>query len=219
MKRKILIGFLFVVGFVVAGYFAISAKVYPVATVNGTVISARTFELARQAAAHYYQNLSLSESAQVDGAIIRQTVLSALIEDALVTKELEQRYEPASLAQAVEERVRGALETASSTIDKAVSDLFGVTVEEFSALVLAPRARVEILAADLSKEQISFDVWLDAALQSAEVSIVLNDLAWENGRVALTGEQPYTAKVQELFEQIASTSQALEAASSTATQP
>lgn len=225
MKRKIGIGFLVFIGAMLLLYFAFASRVYPVATVNDAIILASSFQSTAKSVEHYYQQIaavsggfaSTTESQFISE--MRRIALQALIEDELIVAKLRAMYEPDSLVAAVDSRVAAAFTTSTTTTEAAVRGLFGLTLDEFKGVILAPKARAELLKHELEAEYIDFDSWLTEALQTAQVSIVLNDLAWGDGQVELTGEQSYTAKVKDAFNQIASTTEtlrAMEAASSTA---
>lgn len=219
MKKKMSFGFVIAIGVLVFAYWGISSKAYPVATVNDSFIATRLFQLAGTAARTYYENVSgtyggLASTTETQfESHMRQVALQALIEDELVAAELMTIFEAEPLRAAVDKRIAEALASSSQTTPDAVRALFGLTLDEFKEVVLAPRARLELLEAELARSGRSLDDWLQAALYGARVSISVSDLEWKSGRVELTGVAPYTAKVRELIDQLASTTQALEAES------
>jgi hypothetical protein len=216
MKKKLSFGFIIAIGVLVFAYWGISSKAYPVATVNDSFISTRLFQLAGTAAQTYYENVSgiyggLASTTEAEfQSRMRQVALQALIEDEIVTMELLTIFEAEPLRAAVDKRVAEALASSSQTTPDTVRALFGLTLDEFNEVVLAPRARLELLETELARSGESADFWLQAALRNARVSISVSDLAWSQGRVELTGEAPYTAKVKDLFEQLASTTELLQ---------
>ena len=216
MKKRLTFGFVITIAALVAVFWGVSSRAYPVATVNDSFIAARLFQLAGTAAQTYYQNVGglyegLASTTETDfQARMRQVAMQALIEDELVTAELMTIYEAEPLRAAIDKRIASALASSSQTTSEAIRALFGLTPDEFNEVVLAPQARVELLEAELARSGSSVQVWLPAALRDARVSISVNDLAWNAGRVELTGAAPYTAKVKELFEQLASTTQSLQ---------
>jgi uncharacterized small protein (DUF1192 family) len=143
--------------------------------------------------------------------------MQALIEDRLIATELEKTYGVQQLAAAVDGEVSAALAGSTQTTPQAITQLFGLSVEEFSEVILAPQARIELLQAELAKSNIDFDAWLTSALLKARVSIVVRDLGWRAGSVELTGVQSYTAEVKGIISQIASTTEAIQAAVSATT--
>ncbi len=219
MLKKIGIGFLIIIGIIVTFFVLLSTKVYPVATVNDGLISARTFQIATTAAEHYYGNLltlgSATTSVDVFKSEMRRLALQTLIEDELVMSHLKTVYESASLEAVVAQKMEGALSSSAGNKDEAVRELFGISLEEFKQIVLAPRARLELLAEDLARTQVDPAAWLVQALEEADVTISLSDLAWNDGAVELTGQQSYTAKIKETLQGLASSTEALRQASST----
>lgn len=219
MKKKLTLGFLVTVGALVAIFFGVTQKAYPVATVNDAFVSARSFQIAATATRHYYEYLNkvsgeaTSTMPELFESYMRQIALHALIEDRLVTAQLQALFEVEPLNAAITDRVNQALASSSQVTEEAVSELFGITLSEFKEVVLAPRARVELLQAEFLKTGTDFNMWLQEELMSARVSISVNDLTWGAGQVELTGEQSYTAKVKEIFEQVASTTSQLVASS------
>jgi|GEM_PF-1750790 len=223
MKNKLAIGFAFTVVAVIALFYGINAKVYPVATVNNSFISTRSFQLAASAAQAYYGAIGLP--AQVASTTqaqfisqMRMVALQALIEDRLVTARLEELFEPSDLAAAMTERTSAALASSSEQTTVAVKELFGLSLDEFQEIILAPQARIELLQSELVNSGTDYDSWLEVELSQAQVSIVVSDLVWEGSRVELSGQQPYTAKVKAIFEQLASTTEALQQAASSTTE-
>ncbi len=219
MKKKMTLGFLVAVAAIIAVFFGITQKVYPVATVNDVFIPARQFQWATVAAQTYYEKIAAAygdESATADpefASEMRRAALQALIEDTLIMQKLATLYEQKALDAAVSERVAVALASSTELTATAVSELFGLSLEQFSEVVLAPRARFELLEDELTQTGETIDAWLTGERSRARVSIALNDLVWINGRVELSGEQSYTAKVKEAFQQIASTTAGLVASS------
>ncbi|MDO8601701.1 MAG: hypothetical protein Q7R62_01030 [bacterium] len=224
MRRKLTFGFIIAAGAIAAILWGVTQKAYPVATVNDAFISARLFQIAETAARSYYEKigavsgaLASTTGAEFNGRM-RQIALQALIEDELVAAKLRTLYEAEPLESAIVQRVNLALASSSQETSKAINELFSLSVDEFSEIVLAPQARIELLQAELMKSEIDFESWLKSALIDARVSISVNDLKWANGYVELTGEQSYTARVKEIFDQIASTTEALQNASTTTEQ-
>ena len=219
MKKKMTLGFLVVIVAVIAVFFGITQKMYPVATVNDVFIPARQFQWATTAAQTYYEKISAAygdADTVADPTFIsemRRAALQALIEDMLISQRLVSLYQQEALDIAVSERVAAALASSTEMTATAVYELFGLSIEEFSEVVLAPRARFELLEAELAKAGEMVDAWLISERSRAQVSVALNDLAWINGHVELTGEQSYTAKVKEALRQVASTTAGLVASS------
>lgn len=213
--KKISLSFLVFIGVLLALYFGFSTRAYPVATVNDTFISARAFGAVTTAATTYYTHLleisgATSSTDQTEfTAQMRQAAMQGLIEDQLVLAELRKEYEPAALSTAIKARVDKAFNVSEADTSEAVSELFGMNVADFKEFVLEPEARVELLVTNLQARNLEFKNWLDEQLLSARVSIAVSDLTWKNGKVELTGVQPYTAKVKEVLDQLGSSVEAL----------
>lgn len=216
MKRITGLGFLIFIGVIAVVYFIFSSKVYPVATVNGGLISAHAFQITSVAAEQYYTNLlgtyggSASTTQEEFTSAMRRIALQALIEDSLVKAYLETIYEPAPLELAVNKRVDEVLAASDGQTAAAAQELFGVTAEEFKEVVLLPQARIELLKKELEIKQIDPGVWMDEQLHAAIVTITLRDLTWGDAQVELTGVQSYTAEVQEFLEDFSSSTEELQ---------
>lgn len=214
MKKNRFVGFLFALVTIGVIFWGVTQRAYPVAIVNGAFVSARSFADASIAAENYYRKmLAVYGSAEAPAdeflSMVRRAALQSLVEDSLVHDELRELYEEEPLRLAVNHRV-GEVLAAAPAISEAVEEMFGLPLIQVSEIIFAPQARVEILRTDMGEE--AFSAWLQKELKNAEVEITLNDLQWVDGRVELTGAQPYTAEVKKIFEGLASTTQTLQEA-------
>ena len=219
MKYKFSKFFLVFVGAIVVAYLVFSAKVYPVATVNDIFISAKSFDLTASAATNYYAQalkvyrLNTSSTQEEFTSEMRRAALQSLIEDTLITAELQKTYEPTSLEGAITKRVGDTLASSTEITPEAIKTLFGLTMDDFKIMILAPRARQEILQHDLAAKHSDLETWLPDALARATVSIALTDLVWHNHQVESTNQPSYTSQIKKAFEQIVSSTAALTASS------
>ncbi|MBI4086190.1 MAG: SurA N-terminal domain-containing protein [Candidatus Liptonbacteria bacterium] len=185
MKYKPYIVFLLIASVALFVILLISFGYYPIAAVNGRLISKRTFLKNYGAAAAYYQNVlktyqqnSLTEkTASSDD--IQRSVLTQLIENGIV--EAGARKEAgADLNALVEEKISQA--SKEPGFDKAVQTLYGMNLDDFKKEILAPQAERDILTGRLFLKGGNIDDWLRDAKKSAKVIIFSPQFRW-NGDI------------------------------------
>lgn len=162
---------------------------YPIANVNGTTISARTFRAQLAGARTYSRHArdtyaeaptSSIQFAAASDAELAGLVLDTAIENALVHKGLRDLVgDNAHII--VEEKVdtyasQGELASAAQT-------LFGLSTESFREHILTPQAEREVLGSKLFLEGKTIDVWLRETRTSARVNIFSPRYAWDGSKV------------------------------------
>lgn len=170
-------------------FYVLNGGYYPVAVVNGSVISANEFERVATAALHFY--VKSSEAAkrrtltpeEVDAlyAEIRRGTLDKLIGERLVDAELMARLGERAAVLA-EEKVDMA---SSDELRAAVPALYGIVYADFRDMLLVPEAKVEVLKESLGVDSIDAQTWFSSARDNARVMIGLPKLVWQNGGVEI----------------------------------
>lgn len=158
-----------------AGIFIVSLRFYTVIKVGGDSVRAKEY-YARVDGFKKYQSVT---SDPIDEESVRRGIIVSLVGDRLTARELAVRgIEP----DRAEELVADVLSEVG-IIEKASSELYGWSVEEFKEFTLLPQARRDLLAEALAKEGIDFIDWLRSALISADVKINFLPYVWEDGSV------------------------------------
>lgn len=165
------------------GIFVVANQgLYPVAIVDYSFITAKTWSKHFDAASQYYtlylnvKNLS-SEAAQE----IKRATLDKLIENVLVYKSLREIAGPGSEILVADRMQKLNLER--DELREATSMLYGITFEEFKQLALLPEARREILESRLLAENRNFNEWLVEIKANASVILLTPQFSWNGKRV------------------------------------
>lgn len=163
---------------------------YPVAVVNSTLVSARTFQESVASANHYFEQVLKTKPEGSDKIKpreltreIRRATLDKMIENVLVYEALTEDAGN-DLPAMVEARI-DSLNIKTADFEKAVGTLYGLTRERFRTLVLVPQARQEILASRVSGEAEDLSDWLKARRKKAVVYILARDLYWNGTEVLI----------------------------------
>lgn len=178
---------LMVSGFAV--FLAARNGVYPVALVNSQIISARDLEKDYNAALRYFHNAILTYGS--DPAIlekedskkeIRRATLNKLVTDILISQEAEKRL-GRELSDVTEKIISQNLN--SQNLEKAVSEIYGLGLEDFKKQILVSQAHREILEGKMFANKENFDQWLADASGKARVVILLPDFSWDGKQVVV----------------------------------
>ncbi len=178
-----------IIGLVLTGF-------YPIAFVGIKPITWHNFKENSAAAYHYYkmtlqtyggsqEDLNKPENIQE----INRAVLDKLIENEIIFKSLNSIPKANEIVRnKIEQALKQAINP-KDNIKEAVNTLYGLTVDEFTKLVLVPQARKEVLEGRLFLENSSnsngFDEWLKKAKKDVKVLILLNDFKWDGEKVVL----------------------------------
>ncbi|MBI2075614.1 MAG: SurA N-terminal domain-containing protein, partial [Candidatus Harrisonbacteria bacterium] len=147
-KHHFYIGFVAVVALGAGIFYVLHNGLYPVATVNGAVVTADEFQHTAVAALNFYvkakervaaRQLTVEERDALFDEIRRAT-LDKLVEESLIEAELKRRVGDATAR--AEEKLKAA---ERADFREAVPQLYGVSYDDFLALVLLPQARREVL--------------------------------------------------------------------------
>ncbi|PIT92755.1 MAG: hypothetical protein COU08_00700 [Candidatus Harrisonbacteria bacterium CG10_big_fil_rev_8_21_14_0_10_42_17] len=194
MKRSTALIFFFVLmGFGGLFYLVVAFGLYPVAIVNGSFISSRLYSQEFHATLMYY-NQVLSEYETANGEEfdvkpdefiyeLRKVVLDDLIEKRLISQLLEELIGD-NVESVVSEKI-AAVDVSQETLPTALRSLYGLSLEDFTDLVLVPQAEREILESHLALtvQNLDFNTWLRQSRQEASVRVISDSLFWDGERV------------------------------------
>lgn len=169
------LGLIIILGFI-ALFFVWQAGWYHVLKVNNERISAKDY-YGRLAGFEFYRKQTHEE---LDEQAVKRGIVLALIFDSLIGQELARRGID---AVQIEARLDQELASKKDDLEKAASSLYGWTMREFKKFSLEPQARQDILVAELEKEGIDFNDWLQEQLQKAEVKIHYLPYDWHEGQL------------------------------------
>lgn len=177
-STKLKVAFLAIIVTGLGLYYVVRAGWYPVAMVNGSLISARWLERHVESALQYYSVLletygvrdlsSDQRTALVND--VRRASLDKIIEDTLIYQELRKRTD-----NSLTERVAAAL---PKQIDPAASALYGLNESRFREMVLKPQAYRELWEAEFASERMNLKEWLAEQKKDASVFIIADGLSW-----------------------------------------
>lgn len=174
--------FLVVIFIGLGAYYIISSGIYPFAIVNGQIITTYAFEQNYLLTKIYYQDLVAKRDPEIN-AEIKGAALDKTIENTLIYQELRQRMgEGAELA--VEERIVAEIQD-KPQLASAVQKIYKIGFDQFKHLVLVPQARMELLEAELKKEDRTLEGWLAEKKKSATVKILSRQFRWSGAEVVL----------------------------------
>lgn len=163
---------------------------YPAATINGEMLLRGDYDLSYAAAKRFYENSfkAYGQSEQpVDPAQFSQELsrasLDSLIESLLIRQGLYQALGEGKAKNLVNEKLAAA-QTSEVSAEK-IQTLYGLSLKDFSRIVLVPTAEKELLLKELQRQNISFDAWIAEQRLNAKVDLFLPEFAWQNGAVAL----------------------------------
>ncbi|MBI2406187.1 MAG: SurA N-terminal domain-containing protein [Candidatus Harrisonbacteria bacterium] len=187
-KHHFYAGLVLVVALGAGIFYVLHNGLYPVATVNGAVVTADEFQHTAVAALNFYvkakervaaRQLTVEERDALFDEIRRAT-LDKLVEESLIEAELKRRVGDATAR--AEEKLKAA---ERADFREAVPQLYGVSYDDFLALVLLPQARREVLNDALAADAVDAQTWLANARETAQARIFLPALVWQNGTVEI----------------------------------
>ena len=185
MTRNLIL-FLMVVFTGVASYYVVHLGHYPVAIVNGTMITAKALNEEYAVAFQYYAR-TLSGQKEINPNSrdvqkeLRRATLNDLVQKALISAELKTRVGD-DLDSVVESKI--STETKDSqALAEAAKILYGLDFVHFKQMVLVPQAEKELLQGRLFLENKKFADWLGEAEKSAKVTILTPEFSWATNKV------------------------------------
>ncbi len=171
-------------------FFFVSGGYYPILSVNGRWISARTFWKNYRADSVYYQNFVQVYKSRIKDADLnslkpsdlKRSVLTELIESILVDEEVRKEL-GSNLGGLVEDRI-GKINQ-DSEFKKTAEKVYGLDYNDFKDEVLVPLAKEEILAGRLFLQGKKLDDWLASAKHSSKVKVFSTQFYWDGSEIKL----------------------------------
>ena len=162
---------------------------YPIASVNGDLISARHFRQYVDSALSYQatsfstysaSSTRLLAASQQSEAQLGSVALDELIEHQLIFQGVEEKIQD-SHVQLTKDKVANYRE--QPELIGASRDLFRISPELFSNVLLEPEARRELLRGRLFLDGVVLDEWLIEKRKSAKVRIFSPTYIWQEFQV------------------------------------
>ena len=173
----------------VSVYYAIALGFYPIAIVNGSMVSVARFEETEGFVKSYYEKAEATYrlGAESQNLPHHEEILSATL-DKLISYELlyaEAKTKVGRDLSAVVDQKLASIKMDSSTLEKAVDTIYGLTIDRFKEAVLVPQAWEEIVRGRLFAEKTDFDEWHRNARKTAKVIILHPTLVWDGEKVVV----------------------------------
>ncbi len=200
MTKNLLL-FLLVIFIGITAYYFIHLGHYPVAIVNGSLITAKDLNDANTVATRYYistlagenlveQALAIHTESDPTSPVIQQELrratLQDLIDKSLISSELNNRI-GRGLNSAVASRLND-VNADNEIVAEAAKLLYGLDFASFKEMVLVPQAERELLEGRLFLEQEKLDSWLASAEIAARVIILTPEFSWDKNKVVLRSQ-------------------------------
>lgn len=185
-QRSILLTFLCIIFVGVIVYGVISRGYFPVALVNGGIISERDYEESVAAVVNYYQSAGKTyrglniEDLLKNKDEVRRLALDQLVENAIIDRELQKRMGK-DLGPIVQQKLSDIKK--NQDLSKAASALYGVSFDDFLNLFMRPIAERELLDGKLLLEKTDINTWLAKAKIVASVTLLVPGFSWSGGEV------------------------------------
>ena len=203
---KIYFVFCVAVALITAAVYYVSIGYYPIATVNGSFITEKTFSENYNTASFYYRNIlkayaatstdsmnsfgnglpqngtSSSTPKILTPAEIQQSVLSGLVENILIENGARKEIGE-ELDRLVTEKVNQAAGTPGT--GKAVGAIYGLSLADFKKEILVPQAERDILTGSLFLKGQKIEDWLIAEKKASKVMIFSGKFYWNGEDVAI----------------------------------
>ena len=188
-KYKHYVIFITLVIFGLAAFFLISSGYYPILSINGTMISARTFWKNYQAGSLYYQNilltyeLEIEEKDVISETDLKRSVLTQIIENNLIDQEVRRE-----LGDDLDLLVTNKLSDLGSQakLQEAAQTLYGLPLNDFEQEILVPLAKQEILTGRLFLDGENLDTWLSDSKKVSDIKIFSREFYWDGQEVQLS---------------------------------
>lgn len=190
-KYKHYVIFITLVIFGLAAFFLISSGYYPILSINGTMISARTFWKNYQAGSLYYQNilltyeLEIEEKDVISETDLKRSVLTQIIENNLIDQEVRRE-----LGDDLDLLVTNKLSDLGSQakLQEAAQTLYGLPLNDFEQEILVPLAKQEILTGRLFLDGENLDAWLSNNKKVSDIKIFSREFYWDGEEVQVSND-------------------------------
>ncbi|KKW18577.1 MAG: hypothetical protein A2131_01055 [Candidatus Sungbacteria bacterium GWC2_49_10] len=175
--------------FFASAAFAYGTRLYPVAVVDGSPVWMRTWERMIDAAEKFTNadralggesplDFSLPENARIQSDIRRNT-LTYIIEDKIISEEGSNFID--GFGSFTSEEVQKIMRASVRDPKEIARDVYGVSLDEYKALILAPQARRNALAGALQSRGRTLDDWLYEMKIKKSVKLYFTSYRW-NGK-------------------------------------
>ncbi|MST04109.1 MAG: hypothetical protein EXS49_00880 [Candidatus Pacebacteria bacterium] len=175
-------------GFGMLMYYLTISGNYPIAYIDGDLISQKSYGEYLVSAVHYYSEASKVENNGEeikDFASyipeIKRSILDKIISDSIIESKLQDMLGD-DLNSMVNKKVEPAAQ--NDKFSQYVSSLYGISFERVKAIVLEPQARQEILEGRLSLQNLNFNDWISDSKKIANIHLFINGLKWDGSAVA-----------------------------------
>jgi hypothetical protein len=185
LKYKPYILFLAFIAIGVLAVGIISAGYYPILSINGDLVSARTFWKSYEAGAQYIKNVATASGAEnepvgISILQIKQSILTQIIENNIIKNEVEKEL-GSDLKNMLREKIDFLAEDAS--LQDAAKKIYGLRFADFEEVVLTPLARQEILTGRLFLAGQTVDDWMKNQKKNTKVKIFSSQFYWDGNQV------------------------------------
>jgi hypothetical protein len=187
-RQKLYITFVVLVGTGTTVLYLMSFGLYPVAMVQGHLISAGKFRNEYRAALSYHDKAVqmyggiLDPNKKLSPQDIELSTMDQIIEDAIIRDGADKEVGP-DLNRLAGKKT--AQYENDDELAKGAADIYGLSKKGFSEYVLVPQAVREILTDRLSGKGEDFNDWLVMAKKSAHVTIFSTRFKWNGEEVAM----------------------------------
>ena len=185
-KYKQYILFISLISLGLIAIFVVSYGYYPILSVNGSFVSARTFWKNYQAGAIYYDFLrknykdDFKNNKVLSDIDIKRSVLTQLVEDELVESEIKKE-----LGKDLDYLVKNKIESINQDqkIKLTAQAAYGLNLADFEKIILTPMAKSELLTGRLFLKGEKLETWLAEAKKNSDVKIYSRNFYWDGTEV------------------------------------
>ncbi|MCL5733786.1 MAG: SurA N-terminal domain-containing protein [Patescibacteria group bacterium] len=176
---KIIIIALFVVFIVIV---LISAGYYPVAIVNGGIITDHSFRINYAAAYNYYQKYTklYNSTSTFNAADFQASIFSQLIDNVLIENELKKEL-GSNFDLVLNNKLKDLNE--NQNFENEVTQIYGVDYPTFRQEVFVPEAEQDIMTGRLFLKNQNLNDWLKSARSSAHVIVLSPNFYWDGQEI------------------------------------
>jgi len=182
MKRYIIIAGCV---FIVVLFIIVSARLYPVAIVNGSPVWYRAWNRYFIGSGHALALQARSEGTQFNldialVSLIKKDTLTALIEDKILAQEARKLFSDFDGMSNI--RINEAIDSSAGVKDAALF-MYGFSVEDFHNFVLLPQSHREVIQDEFDKQKINVSAWFAGIKKKAHVRVMLDSYIWDGDMV------------------------------------
>lgn len=192
MKKQLLY-FLVAILVIIAAVLIIQNKSYPVASVNGQLVTAEYYSTALSAGKGFYgkdpeiaQKLSTETGFQQEFETeLKRATLDAIIKYEISKEELMRLLGEETALETVTAKVDEVEAEKTANTETAVAELFAVDWQTYKEIVVEPEAYKVALREEIESRNLDFEIWFNDKLESAEVEIFLSGFEWSGTEVEI----------------------------------